>query len=272
MKTVGIISNKEKDGGLEYAGRARDFLRARGVGAEICALEDMARFPAASSGGADFLVVLGGDGTMLSACVFAALGGIPLLGINLGNLGFLTDADRENGLAALARVLAGGFRLERRMMLLADFPTASALAPHERLALNEVNVCGRDNLTEFSVYVGGRPLNVFRADGVVVATPTGSTAYSLSAGGPLLMPCARMTLITPVSPHSLGTRPLVIGGDESVQIAARGPSSVIVDGKARGALAAGQRVEISPSAHEASIMRTSSPNIYATLRKKKIII
>ena len=269
MKKVGIVINKKKDDGLLYTRQVCDFFSERGIGTYVYEANNL------GSGSCEvatsFLVVLGGDGTMLKACILAATHDIPLLGINLGNLGFLTDVEKEFGHLALAKVLDGDYYLEKRMLLEADFPTSRPHRLSELLAVNEVNICGNDRLTEFSVYVSESPLNVFRADGIVVATPTGSTAYSLSAGGPLLMPCSRMMVITPVSPHGFGIRPLVIGWEDTVRIVVRGEARILLDGNEKGVLASGQSVQINAAKFFASIIKTSSSNIYTTLRKKKMI-
>ena len=269
MQKAGIIVNKKKDDELLYTHQVCKFLEERGIGASVHEAAYLGS--SAYNENVCFLVALGGDGTMLKACILAAIRDVPLIGINLGSLGFLTDIEKEHGFAALQKVLDKQYKLEKRMMLDADFPAGKPQMLGELLAMNEVNICGNDRLTEFSIYVGESPLNVFRADGVVVATPTGSTAYSLSAGGPLLMPCAQMMVITPVSPHSFGTRPLVIGKEDTVRIVARGEASVLIDGNQRGILTAGQSLQVTASKYFASIIRTSSSNIYTTLRKKKMI-
>ena len=269
MQRAGVIVNKKKDEGLIFTREVCKFLNKRGIEASV--------HEAASLGSSVyieevcFLVALGGDGTMLKACIVAAIRDIPLIGINLGNLGFLTDVEQEHGLVALSKVLALEYNLEKRMLLEADFPTCKPLSLGGLLAVNEVNICGNGRLTEFSVYVSESPLNVFRADGVVVATPTGSTAYNLSAGGPLLMPSSKMMVITPVSPHSFGTRPLVIDREDTVRIVVRGEARILIDGNQMGTLTKGQSVQVGASKHIASIMKTGSSNIYSTLRKKKMI-
>ena len=269
MKKAGIIVNKKKDEGLTFTRRVCEFFGERGIETSV--------YEAASLGSSPyyeelcFFVALGGDGTMLKSCILSAIRDIPLIGINLGNLGFLTDVEKEFGCAALSKVLDGKYNLEKRMLLETDFPTSKPLSLGSLLAVNEVNICGNDRLTEFSVYVSESPINVFRADGVIVATPTGSTAYNLSAGGPLLMPCAEMMVITPVSPHSFGTRPLVIDKEDTVRIVVRGEARVLIDGNQRGTLASGQSVQVNASSFFASIIKTSSSNIYTTLRKKKMI-
>ena len=269
MRKIGIIVNKNKDEGLVFTRQASEFFCMRGI--EVSVHEANSLSSKSFDVETCFLVVLGGDGTMLKACVLAAIHDKPLIGINLGSLGFLTDVDKESGLTALSKVLDGKISLEKRMLLEADFPTSKPLGIGGLLAVNEVNVRGNGRLTEFSLYVSESPLNSFRADGIVVATPTGSTAYSLSAGGPLLMPNAQMMVITPVSPHSFGTRPLVIGREDNVRIVVRGEARVLIDGSQRGTLTLGQSVQVSASKYFASIMKTSSSNIYTTLRKKKMI-
>ena len=269
MRKAGIIVNSKKDEGLLYTRQVCKFLEEKAVGATVHEASSLGG--SAYNDDACFLAALGGDGTMLKACILAAIRDIPLIGINLGNLGFLTDIEKEHGLAALQKVLDGKFKLEKRMMLEADFPAGKPQMFGNMLAMNEVNICGNDRLTEFSIYVGESPLNVFRADGVIVATPTGSTAYSLSAGGPLLMPCAQMMVITPVSPHSFGTRPLVIGKEDTVRLVVRGEAMVLVDGNQRGILTAGQSVQVAASKYFAPIIKTRASNIYTTLRKKKMI-
>ena len=269
MRKALIVVNKKKDEGLFFTNEACSFFSETGIAASVHDASSLNS--SVSDEDACFIVALGGDGTMLKACILAAVRDIPIIGINLGSLGFLTDVEKEFGLDALAKVLHGDYSLEKRMLLEADFPTNRPLGKSGMLAVNEINICGNGRLTEFSIYVSESPLNVFRADGVVVATPTGSTAYNLSAGGPLLMPCSKMLVITPVSPHSFGTRPLVIDKEHSVRVVVRGEAKVLIDGNQRGVLASGQSVQASASKFSASIIKTCSSNIYTTLRKKKMI-
>ena len=269
MQKAGIIVNKKKDKGLIFTRQVCEFFGERGVATYVYDVAGLGSSPYYEE--ICFFVTLGGDGTMLKSCTLAAIRGIPLIGINLGSLGFLTDVEKEFGCEALSKVLDGNYYLEKRMLLEADFPTCEPLSLGSLLAVNEVNIRGNGRLTEFSVYVSESPLYVFRADGIVVATPTGSTAYSLSAGGPLLMPCAKMMVITPVSPHSFGTRPLVIDWEDTVRIIVRGEARILIDGNQRGELTSGQSVQINASKYFASIIKTSTSNIYTTLRKKKMI-
>ena len=253
---TGIIVNEEKDPGREYAREVFKFLQSRGVKAEIASTATEESLAAAA-----FWVVLGGDGTMLRAAPFAAVLDIPMLGINLGTLGFLTDVDKSQGLDALEKVLRDEYTCEKRLMLEAG----------EFLALNEVCVGGTGRLKTFSVYVNGQLIDEIRADGILVATPTGSTAYNLSAGGPILAPGGDMMVITPVCPHTLSARPWVLGDADTVRITAHSESPLVVDGEEKACIEPGKSVQISASAFRASIIKTAPAHFYATLRKKKIL-
>ena len=250
--TVGIITNKEKDPALSFTTQVRDFLIGQGVHITEDTLTD-----------ADFWVVLGGDGTMLRCSHLAAMHDIPLLGINLGTLGFLTDAEKQDGLDVLAKVLKGEYKTEKRLML--------DICEGQASALNDVFVGAAGGLKTFDLYVGSHLLDTLRADGIIVATPTGSTAYSLSAGGPLLMPGGQMMVVTPVCPHSLSTRPLVIGAEDVVRIVTHETCPIIVDGETIGETKPGNGVCVRKSAHSASIIKTTEAHLYDVLRKKKLL-
>jgi len=254
---IGIVSNKDKDTGLHFTREIREFLEAKGV--------------TVTYGGqkADLWVVLGGDGTMLRAAREAALLGVPLLGINLGNLGFLTDADKQDGFNALENVLAGQYESQRRLMLKAE--TGPEPLSSKNLALNEVLVASDVRLQYFSVYVNGTHMDDIRADGIIVATPTGSTAYNLSAGGPILAPYGEMIVITAVCPHSLSARPWVIPATDAVRIVPAAAANLTLDGEKIKCIQPGKGVDISRAPVWATIIKTTSTNFYEILRRKKII-
>jgi len=254
---VGIVANKDKDTGLGFSREIRAFLEAKGA-------------TIASEGQkADFWVVLGGDGTMLRAARDAALLDVPLLGINLGTLGFLTDADRQDGFAALENVLSGRYERQKRLMLMAT-TTLEPPSP-TNLALNEVLVSVSGKLQYFSVYVNGVHMDDIRADGIIVATPTGSTAYNLSAGGPILAPYGEMMVITAVCPHSLSTRPWVVPATDTIRIVPGCNAILTLDGEQRGLISAANGIEISRAPVSATIIKTTSTHFYEVLRRKKII-
>jgi len=250
--TVGIVANQQKDSGLAYTCQVKTFLEARGVTIT----------PAGEK--ADFWVVLGGDGTMLRAAQEAAHLDVPLLGINLGTMGFLTDVDKEDGITALANVLAGRFESQKRLMLYSK--------RGQHLALNEVLVSSpTGGLVRYNVYVNGLHMDEIRAVGIIVATPTGSTAYNLSAGGPILAPYGQMIVITAVCPHSLGARPCVVSADDTISIVPAGPAVLMIDGEKKEILQGGETAEIARAPVCATIIKTTSAHFYEVLRKKKIL-
>jgi len=218
----------------------------------------------------DAVVSLGGDGTLLRAV--RGLGGAdrPLLGINLGSLGFLTDVSAEELETALQALLAGRFHLDSRMLLQARPESRPAV---DLVALNEIVIHGaRGRVLEFTTWVAGRELGRTLADGVIVATPSGSTAYSLSAGGPVLSPRVEALVVTPISPHSLTIRPLVVGADETIEIIVQqtvaGSAALTVDGQPSGALAVGERLIVQRAARDLHLVTTHDRYFYDTLRTK----
>lgn len=263
MPSFKIIANNKKDPCLEYANNVKAFLLGRGCCVEIV--------PPGECESADFFVVLGGDGTILNVAHHAAIADIPMIGINLGHLGFLTDVDKAHGIDALENILDGKFSREKRIMLEAEFGGDKIVPLQERLALNEITVGISGNLIEYSIYINEQRMATIRADGIIISTPTGSTAYNLSAGGPILMPGGQMIAITPVCPHSLSARPWVIGATDTVRVVPKKSSHISVDGDVRGTLPPGENVLVKASPHIATIIKTTHVNFYSTLRKKKLL-
>jgi len=250
--TIGIVANALRDHGLAYANEVAAWLKARG---HTAVYDDDAY-------NCDFLVVLGGDGTMLRAAKQAAICGTPMLGINLGNLGYLTDVDRDEGFIAIEKMIKGQFRREQRMLLIA----------HGELALNEIFVRGRGEsagLVSYRICAAGGHMDTLRADGIIVATPTGSTAYSLSAGGPILKPDSKMIVVTAVCPHTLYARPWVLSGDDQVSISPQNDEArVFLDGDHKFTVKQGETVTVSRSQHIATVLKTSNMDFFEVLRKK----
>jgi NAD+ kinase len=167
----------------------------------------------------ELVIVLGGDGTILRAAELARGCDAPLLGVNLGHVGFLAEAEREDLPATVARALAREYAVEERMTLSIRVKVGDEVI-HETWALNEASVekASRERSLEVVIEVDGRPLSTFGCDGVVMATPTGSTAYSFSAGGPVVWPSVDALLMVPLSAHALFARPLVVGPDSSLAV------------------------------------------------------
>ncbi|MCQ2493474.1 MAG: NAD(+)/NADH kinase [Lachnospiraceae bacterium] len=166
-------------------------------------------------------LVLGGDGTMLQA-IRELPGDGPFIGVNLGNLGFLTEIERDNIEASLDRIMADDFVLEKRMLLEGKVNSSDSTVQGEKTiwALNDVVLtrCGSLKILRFEIYVNGRLLHEYLADGMIVSTPTGSTGYNLSAGGPLASPASEVILLTPICPHSLNQRSIVLSGEDTIEI------------------------------------------------------
>ena len=202
-------------------------------------------------GQVDLIVVLGGDGTLLSVadCVGAADVDVPILGVNFGSLGFLTEATLPELYPSLEAALSGGARVEARMMLRATTMRGGAALP-EHLALNDVVItkAARARMTDLSVSVGDEFVTRVKADGLIVATPTGSTAYNLAAGGPIVQPVVDAIVLTPIAPHMLTNRPIVIPASSLVRVqpmmAERDELYVTFDGQAGYELRVGDEVRI----------------------------
>lgn len=220
----------------------------------------------------DLVVSLGGDGTMLRAAQHAHAADVPLLGVNLGTLGYLTEVDAAHESAAVRRVIAGDFEIQDRMMLSCTLeggcPTQGPF-----VALNEVLVerASRRRLVRLGVRVGGESLGDFNADGVIVATPTGSTAYALSAGGPIVSPRAECLIVVPVSPHMVFARPFVLANDEIVEIEVRDSgqaASLSLDGHLGCDVDPGVNVVVERHERPLKLVRLGGPRFLERLRKK----
>lgn len=219
----------------------------------------------------DLAVVVGGDGTMLGFAREMARYGVPLLGINQGRLGFITDIPIERWRESLAPVLAGDYEVESRAML-----EGAVLRDGESifsgLALNDVVVSrgGTSGMVELKVEVGEQFVANMRADGLIVASPTGSTAYALSAGGPILHPSIAGWLLVPIAPHTLSNRPIVLPdlGEVRLQIIAGRDTSVNFDMQSLASLLHGDTITVRRSQHQVRFLHPKGWSYYATLRRK----
>ena len=218
---------------------------------------------------ADLVVSLGGDGTMLRAAQVAHRLDAPLLGVNAGTLGYLTEVEAGEERDALEKVITGDYVLEERMMLRCEPSNASV----SHVGLNEALVerSSRHRLVSLNVTIGGERLAAFNADGVIVATPTGSTAYALSAGGPIVSPRAQCMVLVPVSAHMIFSRPFVLAPDEIVEIEVAEPgeeASFALDGAMGGTLLPGSSVVVRRHFRPLLLVRLSGPGFLQRLRSK----
>ena len=266
---------RDRPRAARLAQRMIGWLRRRGIKALLDADAGLRGAPALDKDRlareADLVVVLGGDGTLLSIARRTGAR-VPILGVNLGELGFLTEVVEAEAMPMLARVVAGRFDLDRRLTLAATLERAG-----ERLgafrALNDVVVTNgaHARIIEFSVSVDGLPLTTYRADGIIVATPTGSTAYSLSAGGPIVEPTAEVLLLCPISPHTLTNRPVALrpGALVCITIARREHDAMLtIDGQEARRLAGGDVVSVRRGRSPVSLVRSPVCTYYDVLRSK----
>jgi len=223
--------------------------------------------------GADLVVVLGGDGTLLYAARQFTPLDLPIYGINLGRLGFLSDTDPEHGLAGLARVLAGDYTVEQRIMLSGELhrPDGTVLGPYRALNDFVINKGALAQVVRLSTQVDGRFVSSYLADGIIVSTPTGSTAYGLAVGGPIIVPTTEVMLLAPICPHILTNRPLVVAADSTIDVVleeARDDCYLTIDGQEGVRLQPGDKLQVRRSTQSARLVRTDSADFFAILRTK----
>jgi NAD+ kinase len=218
----------------------------------------------------DLAIVVGGDGTMLGIARHLARYGVPVVGVNQGRLGFITDIPVHDVPRVLCEMLAGDYEEEFRTMLEGDV-LRDGHRIYGGLAMNDVVVRSNANaMVELSVSVDGQFVANFRADGLILASPTGSTAYSLSAGGPLLHPAVAGLLLVPIAPHMLSNRPIVLpdAGEIGIQIVSGREPSVNFDMQSLASLLHGDTIVLRRSAHRVRFLHPRGWNYYATLRRK----
>ncbi len=278
IRSLGLTSNPNKKDGPMVARACLQICAELGIRAVVDerlsqslpgVCEAVSATPAR---GVDALVVLGGDGTILRAVPDAALADIPILGVNLGRVGFLAEVEPEQLREALTELCAGRYRAEHRMML------EILIEGHESIyALNEVvlsrGTCAR--MVGFDAYVGGTLVDHYIADGLVLSAPTGSTAYSLSAGGPIVSPDVSCFILSPICPHSLQSRPIVLSDKEIVTLGInagepREGMAVCVDGQRTYAVHNHECIRIRRAGRDARFIRFQSERNFFTLLRSKL--
>ncbi len=221
----------------------------------------------------DLAIVIGGDGTLLNVARNLADWQVPLIGVNLGRLGFLTDIPAENMLPDIGRMLDGDYETEQRFMLSATIQRQGKIV-HSSNAFNDVivNKSQLARLIEFETYLDGEFVNGMAADGIIIATPTGSTAYALSAGGPLLHPTLPAIVLVPICPHTLSDRPIVVNSDSVVEIVMTRTKDqrahVTLDGQLNYPLQDEDRISVRRAQHSICLWHPSGRNHYDVLRTK----
>ncbi len=221
----------------------------------------------------DLVIVLGGDGTMIAAARMLGDREVPVLGVNFGTLGYLAEFRPEEMIPTLASIVAGRtYCLDRRVMLTAEICRGEERLPGNHV-LNDVVISksALARIIEMETHLNGLFVNTFRADGLIVSTPTGSTAYNLSAGGPVVYPSMNAVVVTPICPHTLSNRPLVVPDDSVIEITLRTPQeevAVTLDGQVGFPLEVGDRVRITKSHTTFNLLQPANRNYFEVLRSK----
>lgn len=219
------------------------------------------------------VIAIGGDGTILSVAQKACLYNTPIIGINLGRLGFLADVEMSEVGQFLPKLLTKDYTIEERMMLMIKVIDPSGEV-HKFYALNDVYVArgSSSRISEFEIKVNEQFLDLYPADGIIIATPTGSTAYNLSAGGPIVAPSARQIMITPICPHSIYSRAVIVADTDSVQIKTQNYDGTIlelvVDGQMKMNVTPMHLIEIKQAPYTTKLIKLSDLHFFEILRKK----
>lgn len=273
MNTIGIVINTSKPHAGSVLEHVAGLLKQDGkkliieqAAEEYVDLVSGVADPDAFVESSDLVLAMGGDGTLLRAARLVGKSEVPILGINLGGLGFLTAVGEESLDEAIDALLRGQVRIEERMILEAELPDGETLT-----ALNDVVVWMGASLriVQMAAYVGEEYVASFSADGIIISTPTGSTAYSLAAGGPIVYPTFDAMIITPICPHALGLRPMVFSPDVkfTVKIESR-EASVVADGQEVRQVGRDDGVSVRRAEHKLRLVRPLTTTFYRILREK----
>ena len=286
MEHFYIITNKPKDEQLQITDEVVSFLEEKGKRCTLCVRDKSAeeyrkntlqvRQEIQVPKDVDCILVLGGDGTLLQAAGDTMDLDIPLLGINLGSLGFMAEVEKGNLRQALTALISGDYHVEERMMLDGQLFHEGEKVK-EFHALNDIVLTrtGSLKIVSYDIYVNGQFLNSYHADGVIVSTPTGSTGYNMSAGGPLVEPQAKLLLLTPICPHTIGARSIVLSPEDVIEIKVQSghhgeeqEMEVNFDGSLTRQMCQGDSIRICRSEQVTKFIRLSKVSFLEVLHKK----
>ncbi|MBQ8318534.1 MAG: NAD(+)/NADH kinase [Lachnospiraceae bacterium] len=275
MNNFLILANSDKDVNLSLSNKISEYLRNAGakvvIVSDVGESRDECTIKEELMEGVQAAIVLGGDGTMLRAAHSIGTYNIPFIGINLGTLGFLTEIEESNVYEALDRLLKDDYIIEERMMI------EGSVKDKVFDALNDVVItrAGFSRIIGLKIYVNNQLLDTYGADGVILATPTGSTGYNMSAGGPIVSPKASAIVVTPISPHSLTSKSIVFDSTEEIRVeimkkrkTQETEAIVSFDGENNIELSAGDCVNVKLSARSISLIKMYDVNFYSVLREK----
>ncbi|MCX6365691.1 MAG: NAD(+)/NADH kinase [Armatimonadetes bacterium] len=268
-RIVGLIANDSKPAAQEAAAGLAQQLKQHGVSVRMAPQHNDDEIAQS-----DFVVVFGGDGTVLAAARMVAERGTPLLAIHLGRFGFVTEASPDNLDEAVAMALEGKCEVHERMLLEGTIYRGGSSVPDQQmLAVNDIVVAsGAVRMVHVHTCVGDDAIATYAADGVIVSSPTGSTGYSLSAGGPLVHPDVRALMITPIAPHTLSARPLLVPDTETISLTieaqTRDAVAVTADGQTGLSLTPGDTVTVSRAPFNVRLLAAGGPNFYQKIRSR----
>ena len=269
MKNWGIIYNRQRPGAENVIRELSAWLKGHGIAPVIEQGIQLEGFQCAADSevaqSCELLLALGGDGTILRSVHLMGQQQKPILGINLGSLGFLTETSQDQMWQSLEQVARGQYQIEERAII------KGKTEGQEFFALNDFDIRVPTRLVELSVSIGGEFLSRYYADGMLISTPTGSTAYSLSAGGPIVEPTMEVMVITPICPHTLSIRPMIVSMDKTVEVTVHGKREeaiMVVDGQQRLSFKAGQQILFEKAGIKAKLVKTQKSSFYNILRTK----
>ena len=277
-----IITNRDKDQNLRFTEEIVQYLKEHGKKCQVQQAERKTEGtyhytdPELIPEGTQCILVLGGDGTLLQAARDVVHREIPMLGVNLGTLGFLAEIDKPSIYAALDKLFADDYEIEERMMLTGTVWRGDKIIGQD-VALNDIVVSrsGFSRVIGLKVYVNEKVMDIYEADGLIVSTPTGSTGYNLSAGGPIVSPKTSLMIVTPVSPHSLTSKSIVFSSEDEIAIevlkmrkAQEEEAIVSFDGQPGTQLSTGDRIVIKKSGAVTNMVKLFDVSFYEVLREK----
>lgn len=276
-QSVGIMVHRTRPEALHFAREVVGWLEGRDVTVRMDPISaEKLKMPVLACPSDDwdnvgFIVTLGGDGTILTAARQAAPCGIPILGVHMGRFGFIAETHPTDLFENLEEIIAGQVRIEERLMVRADILREEQCI-QSGFGLNDVILKTKmAHLVNMKTRIGGAHFATYPADGVIVATPTGSTGYALSAGGPLIAPCVEAFVLVPICPHTLSARPIVVPSDETIEIEVDTDGHEVIlaiDGIEPVALETGDRIVIQQAPHRTRLIIVDHTTFYAKIRNR----
>ncbi|MCR4717649.1 MAG: NAD(+)/NADH kinase [Lachnospiraceae bacterium] len=276
MRKYVILRNEEKEDSLNIALETLDYIKDFGGEADIIARNlDTMREPIDVDDDVDCVIVLGGDGSILRTVRGLNSKSVPIVGVNLGHLGFLTQTEPAGIKKLVSRLMNDEYRIDERMMLEGTVTTDGKVT-YSDISLNDIVISrsGISRIVKIGLYVNGELLDNYEADGVVISTPTGSTAYNLSAGGPVVCPSTHLMVVTPISPHALSARSVVLSDKDELKVVIEeirtSPKVAYItfDGQIGRPMAPSDSVVIKKSSSPAKLIRVREESFYEVLRTK----